>query len=51
MSDSKINKMTSITFRLTEEEKEALMKYSEEHDRSLSWVVRQAVKNLLENNK
>jgi hypothetical protein len=40
MPNIKTNKMASITFRLTTEEKEALVKYCQERDLSLSWVVR-----------
>ena len=47
MPNIKTNKMASITFRLTAEEKEALVKYCQERDLSLSWVVRQAIKNII----
>ncbi len=39
---------TNITVRLSVEEKEALLKYAEEQDLTMSQVVRRALKEFLE---
>ena len=41
--------MTSITIRISEEEKEKLSQIAEEDDRTLSYVIRQIIKQYLEN--
>ena len=40
--------MTSITIRISEEEKEKLSQIAEEDDRTLSYIVRQIIKKYLE---
>lgn len=40
--------MTSITIRISEEEKEKLSQIAEEDDRTISYVVRQIIKKYLE---
>lgn len=42
--------MTTISVRLTEEEKEALAQFAQEQDLSMSHVIRKAIKNFLKNN-
>lgn len=42
---------TSITIRLSAEEKEALAKYAEENDLTMSQIVRRALKEFLEKNQ
>lgn len=42
--------MTSITVRISEEEKEKLQKIAKEIDMSVSQIVRRAIKEYLENN-
>lgn len=41
--------MTSITIRISEEEKEKLSQIAEEDDRTLSYIIRQIIKQYLEN--
>lgn len=41
--------MASITIRISEEEKEKLAQIAAEDDRTLSYVVRQIIKQFLEN--
>ena len=41
--------MASITIRISEEEKEKLTQIAAEDDRTLSYVVRQIIKQFLEN--
>ena len=41
--------MTSITIRISEEEKEKLSQIAEKDDRTLSYVIRQIIKQYLEN--
>ena len=38
---------STISVRLTEQEKEVLLKYAEQHDLSMSQVVRKALKELI----
>ena len=40
--------MATITIRLPDEEKEKLIEIAEEQDLTLSWVVRKALKEYLE---
>lgn len=40
--------MTSITIRIDDAEKVAIQKYADEHDLSMSWVIRKAVKEFLD---
>ena len=39
--------LTTISIRLSDEEKEALQKFAKEHDLTISQVVRRAIKDLL----
>ena len=39
--------MTTISIRIEDDEKEQIQKYAEEHDLSMSWVIRRAVKEFL----
>lgn len=43
--------MTKVSFRINTEEKEALMKYAEENDLTISQIIRRAVKLFLEKNE
>ena len=43
--------MTKISFRINTEEKEALMKFAEENDLTVSQIIRRAVKLFLEQSK
>ena len=40
--------MTSITIRITEEEKEKLSKYSADNDITMSQIIRKLIKQFLE---
>lgn len=40
--------MTSITFKISEEEKEAIKKFAEKNDLSISQVLRKAAKEFIE---
>ncbi len=40
--------MTTLSLRLSKDEKEAIMQYAQEHDLSMSQVIRKAVKDLLD---
>jgi predicted transcriptional regulator len=42
--------MTSVTIRIDDEEKEAIQRYAEQHDLSMSWVIRKAIKEFLGKN-
>lgn len=42
---------TNITIRLSINEKSALQKYAEEHDLTMSQIVRRAIKDFLEKDK
>lgn len=42
-----VNDLTTISIRLSEEEKKALQKFAKEHDLTISQVVRRAIKDLL----
>ena len=39
--------MTTVSIRMEDDEKEQLQKYAEEHDLSMSWVIRRAIKEFL----
>ena len=39
--------MTTISVRLEDSEKEALKKYADEHDLSMSQLIRKAIKELI----
>ena len=41
--------MKSITFRLSDEEKEILQQFADKNDVSVSWVVRKAIKDFITN--
>lgn len=41
--------MTKVSFRISIEEKNILMKYAEENDLTISQVIRRSVKKFLEN--
>lgn len=43
------NKYSTISVRITTEEKEALQKYCEENELTMSQVIRKALKNLINN--
>lgn len=43
--------MTTISVRLEDSEKEALKKYADEHDLSMSQVIRKAIKELINQQK
>lgn len=43
--------MTKVSFRISIEEKEWLMKFAEENDLTISQIIRRAVKQFLENSK
>lgn len=43
------NKYSTISVRITAEEKEALQKYCEENELTMSQVIRKALKNLINN--
>ena len=43
-----MSEISSISIRLSAEEKEALAKYAQEHDLTMSQVVRRALKDFLE---
>lgn len=40
--------MTTLSLRLSKDEKEAIAQYAQEHDLSMSQVIRKAVKDLLD---
>ena len=40
--------MTKITVRLEDSERDAIVKYAEENDLSMSWVIRKAIKDFLQ---
>lgn len=39
--------MTTISIRIEDDEKEQIQRYAEEHDLSMSWVIRRAIKEFL----
>ena len=39
--------MTTISIRIEDDEKEQIQHYAEEHDLSMSWVIRRAIKEFL----
>ena len=41
--------MTSITFRLEDDEKSLLQYYADQNDVSVSWIVRRAIKEFIAN--
>ena len=43
--------MTTVSVRLSEEEKLALLEYARAHDLSMSQIIRKAIKDFLTNNK
>ena len=43
--------MTTISVRLEDSEKEALKKYADEHDLSMSQLIRKAIKELINQQK
>lgn len=47
----KVNKSVNISFKITEEEKAELQAYCLENDITLSWLVRRAVKEYMQNHK
>ena len=47
----KVNKSVNISFKITEEEKVELQAYCLENDITLSWLVRRAVKEYMQNHK
>lgn len=47
----KVNKSVNISFKITEEEKVELQAYCLENDITLSWLVRRAVKEYMQNHQ
>ena len=43
--------MTTVSVRLSEEEKLSLLEYARAHDLSMSQIIRKAIKEFLANNK
>ena len=43
--------MTTVSVRLEDSEKDLLKKYADEHDLSMSQVIRKAIKELIQDNK
>jgi predicted transcriptional regulator len=42
-----VKNMATITIRIDENEKEIIQKYAKEHDLTVSWVIRKALKEFL----
>lgn len=42
-----VEEMTTLSLRLTKDEKEAIAQYAQDNDMSMSQVIRKAVKDLL----
>lgn len=42
--------MASVSVKMDDNLKEAIAKYADEHDLSMSWVIRKALQDFLDNN-